>query len=790
MSSLSIKSLFALCVIALFSFTISAQDAFQRLYSVEDDSQVNLGIESALNGGFYMLNALVPQMTTDPINTLIVTKHDVKGSLVWASEYTFKDGSFVTNLKTMDLATLDNDTLLIVGSSVDFTTGGLLDERFIIKMTSQNGDVVSAQTISDQTGTVLPVTFPIGLRGFDSNYAYLASHSNVDTLGIQYVNFDSNDTILSQRAYFVSNEDQTFEIAALVDAKTTVDSNYMMTFISDNQSSKTGLLKIDPAGNVLTSDEYSISPDSLLSFIMQTVAIETTKDTGVVQTGIVFDLLSQSISSFIIKSDLDGNIEWSKMIDGTSQAVLLQANDVIQSSQDEYVLMLKYVSLADFSQGDVAIMFDEDGNVLRQWDYGSDNGFFITINPDGTAVTFGNGEIVNIEDGGMAYGTVGLDIQGGQLLPYAIKMDSSGAAFCQDTFALEVVRDYEFTNTSLGIGTTDFSVRDTFEVNKDRYEDFSLPVLQLLDTFFCPQDPIMVTLDATLEDASTYEWEDGSTSPVRLVTEEGEYSVTVTFDTKVCYTLCDTSSITQRDFPEATIDAQFFTSCAIDSFNLIAGSNNPLTGFVWSTGDSLNRVITGQEFGEYSVTVTDFCDNTAEASIEVNQIEPLALDVSIAEFGECEDKALQVNITPGTSLGVLEYMWNTGDTGSILSNIESGGTYAVTVTDDCSSDVDSLVLAEAFEFPNIFFPNNPEHDVNQSFGPYLDCPDFFEGQNYSLEVYSRFGNKMFETNNINERWNGVNDGDFAPRDVYMYQWSYMLSDGTEVNGEGTVTLYR
>ena len=277
---------------------------------------------------------------------------------------------------------------------------------------------------------------------------------------------------------------------------------------------------------------------------------------------------------------------------------------------------------------------------------------------------------------------------------------------------------------------------------------------------------------------------------MRLVTEEGEYSVTVTFDTKVCYTLCDTSSITQRDFPEATIDAQFFTSCAIDSFNLIAGSNNPLTGFVWSTGDSLNRVITGQEFGEYSVTVTDFCDNTAEASIEVNQIEPLALDVSIAEFGECEDKALQVNITPGTSLGVLEYMWNTGDTGSILSNIESGGTYAVTVTDDCSSDVDSLVLAEAFEFPNIFFPNNPEHDVNQSFGPYLDCPDFFEGQNYSLEVYSRFGNKMFETNNINERWNGVNDGDFAPRDVYMYQWSYMLSDGTEVNGEGTVTLYR
>lgn len=848
------------------SIGLKAQESYQRLYSTEDRNLFNLGVQPASDGGFFLLNVSFERGNPSPdLNVMMVTRHDPKGTLLWSNEYTVRDVSFITNLKSIDFTSLENDTLLIIGSSIDFTTGGQEDEKFIFKIDPDFGDVVFADQVSNFSDEQLPVTFPNAVNGYDGDFNYFASHSNADSFGIQRVVYNDNDSILSKTAYFKSNEDMTPGFSALLDVQNTVDSNYVLSFVSDLQSSTAALATLTHDGSIINSNEYTISTDSIAAFIMQTVAIEATPDTGIVQVGIVVDLNTGLLTNHVIKTDSTGAIEWSKMIDGNALGFILQVNDVIYTSADEIMVTGKYINITTFGVGDFSIMFDNEGQLLRQWDYSSDNSFFIQINPDQTIIQFSNGELDNMGDGGMVYSTVGLDVQDASLSPYVIKTDPLGQAFCEDTLAVDLVRDFEYIRSGISMASSDFAVVDTFEVRKNIYNDFTNPVLMLLDTVFCPQDPIMLTLDATLESASSYEWSTGETTPAIDVFEEGEYSVTVTFEERVCYTLCDTSNITKRDFPEATIDALFFGQCELDSVQLSVGSNNPIVDILWSTGDSVNRSIFVTDPGLYSVSIIDDCDNDALAQINISDgiftgtpeildifasgrtcdgvrltptvigqtngltyawstgsmdqnilvtengnyeltvtnecgnsdsfsitIQSLdVLTVEILDEGACDSLELFADVPLGSFISPLSYEWNDGTTTADLDNISGAGVYLVTVTDGCGTTAtDQYVISDTIVFPDVFYPNNSVNPENRSFGPFIRCPEFFEGDNYRLEVYNRFGNRVFESNNVGTRWSGAYNNAIAPRDVYMFQWSYDLPDGETISGEGHVTLYR
>jgi len=59
-----------------------------------------------------------------------------------------------------------------------------------------------------------------------------------------------------------------------------------------------------------------------------------------------------------------------------------------------------------------------------------------------------------------------------------------------------------------------------------------------------------------------------------------------------------------------------------------------------------------------------------------------------------------------------------------------------------------------------------------------------------FRIYNRWGNKVFETSNINEGWDGNFNGKAQPFDVYMYQIEATTSAGTKFNMQGNVTLIR
>ena len=62
--------------------------------------------------------------------------------------------------------------------------------------------------------------------------------------------------------------------------------------------------------------------------------------------------------------------------------------------------------------------------------------------------------------------------------------------------------------------------------------------------------------------------------------------------------------------------------------------------------------------------------------------------------------------------------------------------------------------------------------------------------NYSFEIYNRWGEKIFETNNTERGWNGRINGNQAPDGVYI--WKIRYSNHRNINHveEGHFSLLR
>lgn len=141
----------------------------------------------------------------------------------------------------------------------------------------------------------------------------------------------------------------------------------------------------------------------------------------------------------------------------------------------------------------------------------------------------------------------------------------------------------------------------------------------------------------------------------------------------------------------------------------------------------------------------------------------------------------------------LPYTFPDGSTG-FNYEVEESGTVQVTYTDFCYTYMDEVqVLLDdclcPYELPNVFTPNGDAR--NDEFSLFVDCPV----QDYLLEVFNRWGQQVFESRNIDRRWNGKlhNSGSEAAEGVYFFvvRASQLIDDLVfPMEESGTVTLMR
>jgi gliding motility-associated-like protein len=76
---------------------------------------------------------------------------------------------------------------------------------------------------------------------------------------------------------------------------------------------------------------------------------------------------------------------------------------------------------------------------------------------------------------------------------------------------------------------------------------------------------------------------------------------------------------------------------------------------------------------------------------------------------------------------------------------------------------------------------------NQTYGPSIRLN---EVENYQFYILNRWGKKVFETNNPEERWDGTYEGNDAPQGVYVYYVKFQTPGSSEQEERGNFTLVR
>ena len=67
--------------------------------------------------------------------------------------------------------------------------------------------------------------------------------------------------------------------------------------------------------------------------------------------------------------------------------------------------------------------------------------------------------------------------------------------------------------------------------------------------------------------------------------------------------------------------------------------------------------------------------------------------------------------------------------------------------------------------PNVFTPN--EDDVNEGFCPIFNME--WAVESYDFMIFNRWGEKLFESMTVHEKWDGFYRSDIVQEDVYVWK---------------------
>ncbi len=200
------------------------------------------------------------------------------------------------------------------------------------------------------------------------------------------------------------------------------------------------------------------------------------------------------------------------------------------------------------------------------------------------------------------------------------------------------------------------------------------------------------TLTVTGGNFNTYLWSTSATQPSITVSNQGNYSVTVT-DANGC-SASAARSVAQVPLPTPQING-LLSICQGQSTMLSAGGGN-FTGFAWTGGSTTNQ-ITVSSGGVYSLTVTDAngCSASTSVTVTVNALPVFSIEGTPAF---CAGASTSLS----APAGFTAYAWSNASSNSIIA-VNAPGSYSVTVTDanGCSSSQSINVVQNANPAPSI-----------------------------------------------------------------------------------------
>lgn len=707
-----------------------------------------------------------------------LVKFDANGNRLWSTYYGDAGGEWgnavaVDAAGNVYLTGTTTSTTGIASGGFQNTWGGNAD-AFLVKFDANgnrlwstyyggNGDDVATCVTTDAAGNVFIAgvtssTSAIASGGFQNVYAGIFRDAFL-------AKFDANGNRLWGTYYGGTGEDDGMTVttdpsgnsmlAGITNSTTAIASGGFLNAYAGGIKDAF-LVKFDPAGNRLWGTYYGDAAEDRGTGLATDasgniyLAGETNSTAGIAAGGYQ-NTYGGSLDAFLVKFNPAGGRTWatyygsSDVEEGYSVAVDALGNPYLggDSYSTNGVSASGFQSNLIGTENEMVVKFDPLGNRLCATYYGQshDEDGRVAVDAQSNVYLVG----YTISSSGIASGGF-QNTYGGSQDGYLVKFSSCANNFIATATSTNLSCNGQCNGTATasplgGIAPYSYS----WNTNP--------PQTSVTATGLCAGTYTVIITDANGD----------TTSATATITQPPPFQLTGTTVSDTCGAGVGCASVT-------------------------VNGGSPGYTYVWSSGgnsDTLCNLVAGT----YAVVVTDTNGCADTLSITVGNTGAVSADAG-STVTITQGQSTVLNATGGNS-----YSWSPPgglsctNCASPTASPTQTTTYTVTVTNSsgCSATDTVTVFVEypcgELFVPNAFSPNDDQHnDVLYVRGNCIRSLHF--------EVYSRWGERVFQTDTTTIGWDGTFRGQECNTAVFVYWLRATLNDGSEVMKKGDVSLVR
>ena len=294
------------------------------------------------------------------------------------------------------------------------------------------------------------------------------------------------------------------------------------------------------------------------------------------------------------------------------------------------------------------------------------------------------------------------------------------------------------------------------------------------------------TVELSVESAFAYTWSNGEETQTIIVDQSGSFSVIIEDELGRTSFSSDPVEIIVNLNPSASL-SYTNTSCynsedgSVRVVDILAAE--PYT-IEWDNSES-GIEITNLSAGMYSATIVDA--NNCELELSATLTEPESISaiesIILPKCPDANDGEISMDVSGGTS--PYSYTWDNGSFGSVLYNV-APGIYNLVLTDmnNCEESFEINLSYQnqlCFIIPDIITPNGDSKNDDWR----IDGLEFYP--DVRLEIFDRWGKRVFYSIGYETNWNGTNKGKELPMESYHYIIDLMNGDPVII---GNITIVR
>lgn len=424
----------------------------------------------------------------------------------------------------------------------------------------------------------------------------------------------------------------------------------------------------------------------------------------------------------------------------------------------------------------------------------------------------GNYALLSVTDAGGCITLIsGLDSIELQPIP-TVEQFFGGNTYCADSIASDIIvevtgspnwtLEYNFngnlqtinsTDTLINLGNSEgqFELIHLYDANCDSpVSGIQEIVINPLPPVFAGQDYIICDGQQTTlsgEGAVIYQWDNGVTDNQPFTPNQTSTYTVIGTDANGCQD-SDDIIVTVELLPVPTFYADTLQGCEPLTVMFVNSTSGNFTNCTWNFGDG-----SGWTGCDTTYNLYDY-DGTYDVSLQMTSINGCVGSSTYTDYIYVEGNpnasfvpslysviSLEPDVNfDNTSTGAVSYLWDFGDGSSQSNEVSPSHTFPDNVTTGypvwlyaystigCVDSamvvirVDEVII---FYVPNAFTPDGDEY--NQFFQPVFTSG--FDPFDFNLKIYNRWGQLIFESNNVEEGWDGTFGETLVSDGVYNWK---------------------